>query len=79
MERGLAQAERGMANSFHCKSVNCKGWCVYEDDVNEFQCQLCNSVNCLTCKAIHPDMTCQQYQDDLRIRAENDEAARKTQ
>lgn len=29
-------------------------------------------------QAIHKDMNCKDYQDDLRIRAENDEAAQKT-
>lgn len=29
-------------------------------------------------QAIHEDMNCKDYQDDLRIRAENDEAAQKT-
>lgn len=79
LARGLKQAEMSMSNSFHCKSVNCAGWVIYEDDVNEFYCQLCDKTNCLTCQAQHPDMTCKQYQDDLKIRAENDEAARKTQ
>lgn len=29
-------------------------------------------------QAIHDGMNCKDYQDDLRIRAENDEAAKKT-
>ena len=36
-------------------------------------------VNCLTCKAIHEGINCQEYQDDLRRRAANDEAAKATQ
>lgn len=79
LARGLKQAEMAMPNSFHCKTVNCAGWVVYEDDVNEFYCQLCDNMNCLTCQAQHLDMTCKQYQEDLKIRAENDDAARKTQ
>lgn len=33
---------------------------------------------CVCTQAIHNDMNCKDYQDDLRIRAENDEAAKKT-
>ena len=40
---------------------------------------LCLQVNCLTCKAIHEGINCQEYQDDLRRRAANDEAAKATQ
>lgn len=29
-------------------------------------------------QAIHKDMNCKDYQDDLRLRAENDQAAQKT-
>ena len=40
---------------------------------------MCDQPNCLTCKAIHANMNCKEYQDDLKRRAENDVAARKTQ
>ena len=40
---------------------------------------VCVQVNCLTCKAIHEGMNCQEYQDDLKRRAANDEAAKATQ
>lgn len=79
LDRSLAAAEHGTENSFHCRTPNCKGWCIYEDEVNSFLCPVCEKQNCLTCKAIHPDKTCKQYQDELKIRAENDEAAKKTQ
>ena len=51
----------------------------FSTQVNEFPCQICNHRNCLTCKAIHEDKNCQEYQDDLKRDAANDEAARKTQ
>lgn len=79
LSKSLHTAERGAKDSFHCRSANCAGWCFYEDDVNNFICPICGRNNCLTCKAIHPDQTCKDYQDDLRIRAENDDAAKKTQ
>uniref|UniRef100_A0A1I8IRV9 RanBP2-type domain-containing protein n=1 Tax=Macrostomum lignano TaxID=282301 RepID=A0A1I8IRV9_9PLAT len=46
------------------------------DNVNEFECEVCQEHNCVTCRASHKDLTCQQYQDDLRRRAENDENAK---
>ncbi len=64
--------------SFHCRSANCEGFCFYEDEVNEFNCPVCAKKNCILCKAIHEDMNCQEYQDDLKRRAENDEVANQT-
>lgn len=34
--------------------------------------------SCVCFQAIHTDMNCKDYQDDLRIRAQNDEAAQQT-
>ncbi|KAM5157644.1 ranBP-type and C3HC4-type zinc finger-containing protein 1-like [Mantella aurantiaca] len=78
LERGLVVAESRSQNSYHCRTADCKGWCIYEDSVNQFFCPVCEVENCLTCKAIHSGMDCKQYQDDLRIRALNDTAARQT-
>lgn len=78
LELRLNIAESRSENSYHCKTPDCAGWCIFEDDVNEFTCDICNETNCLLCKAIHKGMNCQQYQDDLRIRAQNDDAARQT-
>nr|DBA23914.1 TPA: hypothetical protein GDO54_011627 [Pyxicephalus adspersus] len=60
LERGLVVAESRSQNSYHCRTADCKGWCIYEDS------------------AIHNGMNCKQYQDDLRIRALNDTAAKQT-
>lgn len=78
LELRLSIAESRSEHSFHCQTPNCRGWCIYEDEVNEFHCELCNEVNCILCRAIHQGMTCKDYQDDLRIRAENDQAAQQT-
>ncbi|XP_068094333.1 ranBP-type and C3HC4-type zinc finger-containing protein 1-like [Hyperolius riggenbachi] len=78
LERGLVVAESRSHNSYHCRTADCRGWCIYEDTVNEFICPICGAENCLTCKAIHENMNCKEYQDDLRIRAQNDSAARQT-
>lgn len=77
-ELRLSIAESRSENSYHCKTPDCGGWCIFEDDVNEFICDSCGEKNCLLCKAIHKGMNCKEYQDDLRIRAENDTAAKKT-
>jgi RanBP-type and C3HC4-type zinc finger-containing protein 1 len=75
----IQEAESREANSFHCCTADCHGWCIYEDDVNTFDCPVCNHSNCLTCKAQHEGATCRQYQDSLRARATNDVAAQRTQ
>uniref|UniRef100_A0A1A8C135 RanBP-type and C3HC4-type zinc finger-containing protein 1 n=1 Tax=Nothobranchius kadleci TaxID=1051664 RepID=A0A1A8C135_NOTKA len=78
LELRLNIAESRSEHSFHCQTPNCRGWCIYEDDINEFNCPLCNETNCILCRAIHNGMNCKDYQDDLRIRAENDKAAQQT-
>ncbi|XP_074745762.1 sharpin [Strix uralensis] len=78
LERSLVLAERRSHNSFHCKTTDCRGWCIYEDSVNEFRCPICQALNCLLCKAIHEGKNCRQYQDDLQVQAQNDSAARQT-
>ncbi|XP_051551048.1 ranBP-type and C3HC4-type zinc finger-containing protein 1-like [Myxocyprinus asiaticus] len=78
LELRLSIAESRTENSYHCKTPDCPGWCIFEDDVNEFTCNNCNETNCLLCKAIHKGMNCKEYQDDLHLRAQNDDAARQT-
>ncbi|TMS18966.1 RanBP-type and C3HC4-type zinc finger-containing protein 1 [Larimichthys crocea] len=78
LELRLSIAESRAEHSFHCQTANCRGWCVYEDEVNEFHCELCDETNCILCRAIHDGMNCKDYQDDLRVRAENDQAAQQT-
>ncbi|XP_029385388.1 ranBP-type and C3HC4-type zinc finger-containing protein 1 isoform X2 [Echeneis naucrates] len=78
LQRGLSVAESRCEGSYHCATPDCRGWCVYEDTVNVFQCPVCGKPNCLICKAIHEGMNCKQYQDDLAARAINDSAARRT-
>lgn len=35
--RGLNLAE-GQSRSYHCKTPDCRGWCIYEDDVRHVLC-----------------------------------------
>ncbi|XP_063724554.1 uncharacterized protein LOC134852171 isoform X2 [Symsagittifera roscoffensis] len=79
LQAGVSQAEAAEPNSFHCKTADCRGWCIVEENVNFFPCPLCGQQNCLTCAAIHSNMNCQQYQDDIKAKAANDEAARATE
>lgn len=78
LDRGLMQAEKESANSFHCKTPDCHGWCVYEDLVNTFQCPVCKKSNCILCKAIHEGKNCKEYQDEVMQKAATDHEAKKT-
>lgn len=53
LAKSVAQAENKIDKSFHCKTPDCKGWCIFEDNVNEFRCPVCRKVNCLTCQVGH--------------------------
>lgn len=48
----LRLAENRIENAFHCKTPNCRGWCIYEDNVNLFKCPICHIANCLTCRVM---------------------------
>lgn len=50
LARSVAEAENKIKNAFHCKTANCRGWCIFEDNVNEFHCPVCSHTNCLTCQ-----------------------------
>lgn len=50
----LSVAELRESNAFHCKTPGCRGWCIYEDNVNEFRCPICKITNCLTCRVSIP-------------------------
>ncbi|XP_053250602.1 ranBP-type and C3HC4-type zinc finger-containing protein 1 isoform X2 [Podarcis raffonei] len=50
LDLGVSVAENRSRSSYHCKTTDCRGWCFYEDDVNEFPCPVCEKVNCLLCQ-----------------------------
>ena len=64
--KSLRIAENQIENSFHCKTPDCKGWCIFEDDVNVFKCPICRLENCLTCRVIHDGLDCKQYQNMMK-------------
>lgn len=76
--KSIRQAENKIENAFHCKTPNCRGWCIYEDNVNMFRCPVCSLTNCLTCQAIHDGLNCKQYQDQMKSDCGTNEDARKT-
>ncbi|KAI4464573.1 ubiquitin conjugating enzyme 7 interacting protein-related [Holotrichia oblita] len=78
LARSVAQVENKIEKSFHCKTPDCKGWCIFEDNVNEFKCPVCLKLNCLTCQAIHTGMNCKQYQEKMNEESDVDENAKRT-
>lgn len=50
LKRSLRIAEGTIQNTIHCKLVNCDGWCICEDGVNQFVCPTCRSENCVSCQ-----------------------------
>ncbi|XKL59418.1 hypothetical protein PGB90_000434 [Kerria lacca] len=77
LTRSILEAESKIQNTFHCKTVNCPGWCIIEDEINQFDCPVCMKKNCLTCQAIHTQLQCEQYQQ--LIQQANDDEINKTQ
>ena len=69
------EAESRDAHSYHCGTPDCLGWCTYDDDVNSFFCYVCHHTNCLTCRAIHENQNCLEYQRELRAKKYKDPAA----
>lgn len=65
LKRSLKKAESLAENAFHCKTPDCTGWCVVDDNSSLFHCPVCYAQNCLRCKALHANMSCEEYQDRL--------------
>uniref|UniRef100_A0A1B0D1D0 RanBP-type and C3HC4-type zinc finger-containing protein 1 n=1 Tax=Phlebotomus papatasi TaxID=29031 RepID=A0A1B0D1D0_PHLPP len=78
LAKSVRQAEHKIENAFHCKTPNCRGWCIYEDNVNLFKCPVCRITNCLTCQVIHDGLNCKQYQDRMNSDCDSNVDARRT-
>ncbi|XP_034952749.1 serine-rich adhesin for platelets-like [Chelonus insularis] len=79
LAKSITQAENNAGNNaFHCKTPDCPNWCLYEDNVNNFLCSVCNKNNCLTCRVIHEGKNCFEYQNDVKISQETDEESKRT-
>ncbi|XP_038212121.1 uncharacterized protein LOC119832495 [Zerene cesonia] len=66
LARGLAAAESGTRNTFHCRTTDCSGWAFCEPGVRRFPCPVCKHNNCVPCQAVHEGVTCEEYQRKLR-------------
>ncbi|CAB3250262.1 unnamed protein product [Arctia plantaginis] len=66
LARGLAAAESGTRNAFHCRTRDCKGWALCDPDVQKFPCPVCKHINCIPCQAIHDGLTCEQHRAKLK-------------
>lgn len=71
-QRCLEVAEGTFASSVHCLTPNCKGWVVLDanQNVRSFLCEVCSSENCLSCKAIHPNQSCEEYKAAVKKSAD---------
>ncbi|CAB0036540.1 unnamed protein product [Trichogramma brassicae] len=79
LAKSIAQAENNAGDAaFHCKTPDCPGWCIYDDNVNNFLCPVCRANNCLTCQAIHFGKNCRQYQQELKYANIGDHESRRT-
>ncbi|XP_033208872.1 uncharacterized protein LOC117167791 isoform X2 [Belonocnema kinseyi] len=79
LAKSIAQAENAAGNAaFHCKTPDCFGWCIYDDNVNNFLCPVCHQNNCLTCQVIHVGKNCRQYQEELRLSKETAQESKRT-
>ncbi|XP_063703107.1 uncharacterized protein LOC134832843 isoform X2 [Culicoides brevitarsis] len=78
LAKSVRLAENQIENAFHCMTPNCRGWCIYEDNVNTFRCPVCRILNCLTCRAIHDGLNCKQYQERLQNNCDNNAEAKRT-
>ncbi|XP_073988059.1 uncharacterized protein isoform X2 [Rhodnius prolixus] len=78
LAKSIALAETKIGNAFHCKTPDCKGWCIYEDNVNTFRCPVCTHNNCLTCQAVHEGLDCKQFQEQLNNDSDTNAESRRT-
>lgn len=52
LARGLAAAESGTRNAFHCRTRDCTGWALCDPGVRKFPCPVCKHINCIPCEVI---------------------------
>jgi hypothetical protein len=65
LSRSLKLAENAMANTFHCKTPDCTGWCEFDPGTEVFHCWICRKRNCLLCGVIHDGLSCADYKNRL--------------
>lgn len=73
----LAQIEAQLGKTFHCKNSDCIGFCPLEENMKTFSCPICEKINCIECDAIHYNITCDMYKEELKKQAIKAEKERK--
>ncbi|XP_039438340.1 ranBP-type and C3HC4-type zinc finger-containing protein 1-like [Culex pipiens pallens] len=71
-QRCLEVAEGSFTSSVHCLTPNCKGWVVLDGNVESFRCPICSVENCLSCKMIHVDKSCEEYRAEIKRNGEEE-------
>ena len=56
-----------MKSSFNCQTLNCNGWCEALTGAETFRCYFCKRKNCIPCKAIHENVSCEEYKRQLKM------------
>ncbi|XP_052871664.1 ranBP-type and C3HC4-type zinc finger-containing protein 1-like [Anopheles cruzii] len=67
LAKSIQQAEASIGDTFHCRTPNCRGWCIIEGNVTEFKCPVCTNVNCVACRTIHAGCNCTEYRNRQRL------------
>lgn len=52
LANSIRLAENRIENAYHCKTPNCSGWIIFDEDMNAFKCPVCTIQNCITCGVI---------------------------
>ncbi|CRK86816.1 CLUMA_CG000646, isoform B [Clunio marinus] len=60
LQKSLTRAEAIIKDSFHCQTPNCPAW-VELAGAQKFHCVVCKKENCVKCKAVHENKTCEEY------------------
>lgn len=47
--RGLRLARGAIKGAILCKAADCEGWCICDEEINEFTCPQCLKINCVPC------------------------------
>lgn len=78
LDRGVTIVE-SRNQTVHCLTPDCTHWWFLEPEEtnNILYCAGCRRWNCLACKAIHEGQTCQQYQEEVKLKETNDDNMKK--
>lgn len=79
LSMALKRAETNLENVFHCKLPDCVGFVEHQPDNTAFICPVCEKVNCIVCKTIHEDKTCEQYKDEINTSSRTKEEEQLTE